>query len=67
MNPRIMERDDVDFLVECRNDIDFWGECVPIGEQISKAEWMKYSDSFEGYLASVQRKSSCALVSSLHG
>jgi len=45
VNLRIMERDDVDFLVECRNDIDFWGEYVPIGEQISKAEWMKYFDS----------------------
>ena len=45
MNLRVMERDDVDFLVECRNDIGFWGEYVPIGEQISKAEWMKYFDS----------------------
>ena len=40
-----MEKDDVDFLVECRNDIDFWGEYVPVGEQISKAEWIKYFDS----------------------
>jgi len=45
VNLRIMERDDIDFLVECRNDIDFWGEYVPIGEQISKAEWMKYFDN----------------------
>jgi ribosomal-protein-alanine N-acetyltransferase len=45
VNLRVMERDDIDFLVECRNDIDFWGEYVPIGEQISKAEWMKYFDN----------------------
>ena len=45
VNLRILERNDVDFLVECRNDIDFWGEYVPMGEQISKAEWMKYFDS----------------------
>ncbi len=45
VNLRIMERDDIDFLVECLNDIDFGGEYVPIGEQISKAEWMKYFDS----------------------
>ena len=44
MNLRIMEKDDVDFLVECCNDTDFWGEYVPIGEQISKSEWMKYFD-----------------------
>jgi hypothetical protein len=37
VNLRVMEKDDVDFLVECRNDIDFWGEYVPVGEQISKA------------------------------
>ncbi len=40
-----MERDDVDFLVECHNDIDFWGEYVPIGDQVSKAEWLKNYDS----------------------
>jgi RimJ/RimL family protein N-acetyltransferase len=45
VNLRVMERDDVDFLVECRNDIDFWGEYIPIGEQISKAEWLKYYDN----------------------
>jgi RimJ/RimL family protein N-acetyltransferase len=45
VNLRVMEREDVDYLVECLNDIDFWGEYVPIGEQISKAEWLKYFDS----------------------
>jgi hypothetical protein len=45
VNLRVMERDDVDFMVECRNDMDFWGEYVPVGEQISKSEWMRYFDS----------------------
>jgi ribosomal-protein-alanine N-acetyltransferase len=45
VNLRIMERDDMDFLVESRNDMDFWGEYIPAGEQISKAEWMKYFDN----------------------
>jgi RimJ/RimL family protein N-acetyltransferase len=45
VNLRVMERDDVDFMVQCRNDIDFWGEYVPMGEQISKSEWMRYFDS----------------------
>jgi len=45
VNLKVMERDDVDFMVECRNDIDFWGEYVPVGEQISKAEWIRYFDS----------------------
>jgi RimJ/RimL family protein N-acetyltransferase len=45
VNLRIIERDDVDFLVECRNSMDFWGEYIPIGEQISKAEWLRYFDN----------------------
>jgi RimJ/RimL family protein N-acetyltransferase len=40
-----MERDDIDFLVECLNDIDFGGEYVPVGDQISRAEWIKHFDS----------------------
>jgi RimJ/RimL family protein N-acetyltransferase len=45
VNLRVMEREDVDFLVECRNDMDFWGEYIPVGDQISKAEWLKYFDN----------------------
>ena len=40
-----MERDDVDFMVECRNDTDFWGEYAPVGEQISKSEWLRHFDN----------------------
>jgi hypothetical protein len=40
-----MERDDGDFMVECRNDIDFWGEYVLVGEQVSKSEWIRYFDN----------------------
>jgi len=45
VNLRVLERDDADFLVECRNDVDFWGEYVPLVEQTSKSEWMKYFDN----------------------
>jgi len=45
VNLRSMEKDDVDLLVECRNDIDFKGEYSPIGEQISKSELMKRFDN----------------------
>jgi diamine N-acetyltransferase len=45
VNLRVMERDDVDFMVECRNNLDFWGEYAPVGEQISKSEWLRYFDS----------------------
>jgi len=45
VNLRVMERDDIDFLAECRNDINFWGEHNPIGEQFSKSELMKGFDN----------------------
>lgn len=40
-----MERDDVDFMVQCRNDLDFWGEYAPVGGQISKSEWLRGFDN----------------------
>jgi RimJ/RimL family protein N-acetyltransferase len=45
VNLRVMERDDVDFVVGCRNDMDFWGEYISIGDQISKTEWLKRYDN----------------------
>jgi RimJ/RimL family protein N-acetyltransferase len=45
VNLRVMERDDVDFMAECRNDTDFWGEYAPVGEQISKSEWLRHFDN----------------------
>ncbi len=45
VNLRVAERDDIDFLVEWFNDVDFWGEYTPIMEQISKTERIKYFDN----------------------
>jgi RimJ/RimL family protein N-acetyltransferase len=44
VNLRILERDDIDFLVESINDLNFEGEYVPI-EQYSKSELMKGFDN----------------------
>ena len=44
MNLRVAEREDLDYLVECNNDIDFMGEYA-WGGQISKSEQMKYFDN----------------------
>jgi RimJ/RimL family protein N-acetyltransferase len=40
-----MEKEDVDFLFECFNDIDFWGAYDPIVEQRSKSELMQRFDN----------------------
>jgi RimJ/RimL family protein N-acetyltransferase len=48
VNLRVLEKDDIDFMVECFNNTDFWGEYNPIaleGEQTSKSEWMKLFDN----------------------
>ena len=59
VNLRVAERDDVDFLVESTNDIDFGGEYIPI-EQTSKEEWIKALDNpvnfTEGKLFIIQKK-----------
>jgi len=34
VNLRVMEKDDVDFMVECINDVDVW-EHDPVDEQVS--------------------------------
>jgi len=45
VNLRVMEKDDIDFSVECFNRIDFWGEYDPIPPQKSKTERMKEFDN----------------------
>jgi RimJ/RimL family protein N-acetyltransferase len=48
VNLRVLERDDIDFLTECCNNIDFWGDNFPaggMGIQTSKSEWMKDFDN----------------------
>jgi len=44
VNLKVEERDDIDFEVQCWNDLDFSGEYNPIGEQISKARLMQLFD-----------------------
>ena len=41
---RVMERDDIGFVVECRNDIEAFGQYDPVS-QISKTERMKEFDN----------------------
>jgi hypothetical protein len=52
LNLRILERDDVDFPVECRNDIGFWGKYIHIGERTRKesAVWALSFNLFLGAL-----------------
>jgi len=45
VNLKVREREDVDFMVECFNDMDFSGECEPIYEQTSKSERVKQFDN----------------------
>ena len=42
---RAVERDDVDFRVECRNSVEFWGEYANIVQQLSRSEWLKRFDN----------------------
>ena len=49
---RVAERDDLDFMVDCINNIDFWGEYNPIDGwyegQLSKSELTKILDDPSG-------------------
>jgi len=45
VNLRVMEKEDVDYLFECINEIDIWGEYNPVDEQVSKSELMKRFDN----------------------
>ena len=45
MNLRVMEREDIDFVAEHRNDINCMGEYGPDTEQVSKSELMKGYDN----------------------
>ena len=73
VNLRVMERDDVDFLAEWFNDVDFWGEYTPIMEQIPKSERVKYFDNpsnlailMESKLFIVQKKDGTKIGIILH-
>jgi RimJ/RimL family protein N-acetyltransferase len=56
VNLRVMEREDIDFMVDCFNDVDFWGEYDPIAEQRSNAERMKQFDNPPSWVISTERK-----------
>ena len=45
VNLRVMEREDVDFLAEHRNDINCMGEYWPIIRQYSKSDYQKVFDN----------------------
>jgi RimJ/RimL family protein N-acetyltransferase len=44
VNLRVAEREDVDYLVECINNIDFMGKYA-WGEQVTKSQLMRYFDN----------------------
>ena len=44
VNLRVLEREDIDYLTECVNDIDFMGEYA-WGEQVTKSQLLRYFDN----------------------
>ena len=44
MNLRALEKEDIEFLADCFNNLDFWGE-NPFWEQVSKSERMRDFDN----------------------
>ena len=55
MNLRVAEREDVDYLVECVNGID-WGEYVGISEQTTKSQVLGYFDNPSNYTTLTETK-----------
>ncbi len=57
VNLRVLERDDIDFLAECFNNIDFWGEYNnPVYGQTSKSSLMADFDNPSNMLISIEWK-----------
>jgi len=56
VNLKVLEKEDIDFMVECFNDVDFWGEYSPIGEQVSKSEWIKLLDNPSNFMLLTELK-----------
>ena len=56
VNLRVREREDVDFVGECINDVDFAGEYSPIDEQWSRSEGMKRFDNPSSLTILAERK-----------
>jgi RimJ/RimL family protein N-acetyltransferase len=52
VNLRVLDKEDVDFMVDCFNNPDFWGEYNPIAlpdGQTSKSDWIKWFDNPSNY------------------
>jgi RimJ/RimL family protein N-acetyltransferase len=56
VNLKVEERDDVDFEVECWNDLDFRGEYNSMGEQNSKSEALRRFDNPSDFQAVIELK-----------
>ena len=56
MNLKVLEREDLDFMVECFDNVDFWGEYSPIGEQVSKSEWIRLFDNPSNFMLLTELK-----------
>jgi ribosomal-protein-alanine N-acetyltransferase len=58
VNLRVVEKEDVDFLVDWTNNPNFWGEYCPIDifGQTPKAEWMKLLDNPSDFLRVIEIK-----------
>jgi ribosomal-protein-alanine N-acetyltransferase len=56
VNLRVMERDDIDFMTDCFNNIDFWGEYDPIAEQRSKTERLRQFDNPSNWAIVTERR-----------
>jgi RimJ/RimL family protein N-acetyltransferase len=57
VNLRVRDKEDVDFLAECFNDIDFWGEYNhPAYEQISRSSLMNTFDNPSDFLKVIEFK-----------
>jgi RimJ/RimL family protein N-acetyltransferase len=55
VNLRALERDDIDFLAECHNSIDFWGEHNnPVYGQTSKSSLMADFDNPSNLVISIE-------------
>ena len=57
MDLRVLERDDIDFLAECFNDLDFWGEYNnPIYGQASKSSLIADFDNPSNFVVVIEWK-----------
>jgi ribosomal-protein-alanine N-acetyltransferase len=56
LNLKAVDKDDIDFLVDCFNNLDFWGEYDPIVLQTSRTERIKQFDNPSSLAVLTERK-----------